>query len=338
MELALDSIEADGNPGAMGLYTGWPGIALAAARIGLVLEEDRLVHRARALTDRCKNANHDGEFDLLSGAAGTIVALIVLGGLVRDDSLLNLAATFGRSLTQRGERTDAGTSWRSCRFPITRNLTGFSHGTAGVAFALLELFSATGDPEFRKCAEEAFQYEQTWFDRKAQNWCDFRGSLEGGRQRFRDWQHATSWCHGAPGIALSRLRAYQLTGSARARVEALVAARTTQLWIETSLATGKGNFSLCHGLAGNAEVLREVFRVLGADLPVVGQAAELVAKYGIRTYRRCQGGWPCGAHRSTPNLMLGLAGIGYFYLSIGGQSPPSVLLLRPEEWRTLEML
>jgi lantibiotic modifying enzyme len=290
------------------------------------------------MIDRCKNADHDGEFDLLSGAAGTIVGLIVLSDLVGDSSLLNIAETFGRSLCQRGERTDAGTSWRSLRFPTMRNLTGFSHGTAGVAFALLEPFSATGNPEFGRCAEEAFQYERKWFDRKVQNWHDFRGSFDGRRQRFRDRQHATSWCHGAPGIALSRLRAYQVTGSAMARVDALVAARTTQLWIETSLATGMGNFSLCHGLAGNAEVLREAFRIIGAGVTVESQAAERVAEYGIRTYRRCRGGWPCGAHRSTPNLMLGLAGIGYFYLSTGGQSPPSVLLLRREEWRTPAML
>ncbi|MQA28217.1 MAG: hypothetical protein GEU82_00050 [Luteitalea sp.] len=324
MRQALHSIDADGNPGGIGLYTGGPGIAVAAARAGLALEADDLVRGAKSLIRRYKTADHDGEFDLLSGSAGAIVALIVLNDLVDDRSLLDAAEALGRSLMQSAERSDAGWSWRSPRFPHTRNLTGFSHGAAGVGHAMLELSTVTGDAAFVQCAEEAFRYERRWFDAKAQNWSDLRGAIEGRSRRLRPKQHATSWCHGAPGIALSRLRAYEVTGSLRARMEAQIAAKTTRMWIESCLATGLGNFSLCHGLCGNAEVMHEARRVIGDDLAV--GIVERVADYGIRVHARA--GWPCGEPRATQNLMLGLAGIGYFYLRIGEEAPPSVLLMR----------
>jgi hypothetical protein len=332
MEQALDFTETDVYSGAIGLYTGWPGIAIAAARAGLTLKADCLIYRAKLLIDRCKDADHDGEFDLLSGSAGAIVALIILSALVGDLSLLNRAEAIGRSLVYSAERTKAGSSWESPAFPHMRNLTGFAHGTAGVALALLELFAITGDREFRQCAEEAFRYEQRWFDLKTQNWSDLRGTVEGRIPQLNHRNHPTSWCHGAPGIALSRLRAYEITKSPSAREEAAVAANTTLLWIEECLAYGNGNFSLCHGLAGNAEVLREQCRVLGTQAAFEDKAAERVGEHGIVTYQRTQEGWPCGAVRSNPSMMMGLAGIGYFYLSIGQESPPSVLLLRREEW------
>ena len=38
----------------------------------------------------------------------------------------------------------------------------------------------------------------------------------------------------------------------------------------------------------------------------------------------------------TPSLMLGLAGIGYFYLRLHSPTVPSILLVRPEEWQSVK--
>ena len=40
--------------------------------------------------------------------------------------------------------------------PSSRNLTGFGHGAAGIGYAILELFHATGDAKYRRAAEAAF--------------------------------------------------------------------------------------------------------------------------------------------------------------------------------------
>ena len=98
--------------------------------------------------------------------------------------------------------------------------------------------------------------------------------------------------------------------------------------IEIALHAGMENFSLCHGLAGNADVLLEGYKVLGqewesADLPAFG-----VAKFGIETYAKTGLQWPCGTHGgTTPGMLLGLAGIGYFYLRLYSPTTPSILIL-----------
>jgi lantibiotic modifying enzyme len=325
--------ESQADPRVTGLYTGWPGVAVAAARIGAVLGVDRLLHRSRLLTDRfTRHDSAEGEYDLMSGLAGGIVGLIILSDLVGSPMLLDVAEVYGRALMDKAERTVSGTSWRSPAFPETRNLTGFSHGTAGVAFALLELSAVTGSLVFRSCAEGAFDYERFWFDEKAQNWPDFRQAT-GKRTTRKTSEYSASWCNGAPGIALSRLRAHELTGAASSHSEAVIAAKTTRRSVESCLQAGSGNFSLCHGLAGNAEVLRFAHQYVGPELEDEGKTAECAAEFGTREHRGTLREWPCGSPGVTPGLMLGFAGIGYFYLRLADDSVPSILLPRHEDWR-----
>lgn len=141
----------------------------------------------------------------------------------------------------------------------------------------------------------------------------------------------TYWCHGAPGIALSRLRAYEILGDETCKAEAATAVNTTINAIQTALDGGAGNFSLCHGLAGNAEALLYGSQLLAQELPSAESTALEVAMTGIKRYGEHDHRWPCGAGRGeTPSLMLGLAGIGYFYLRLHDQTTPSILILKSE--------
>jgi lantibiotic modifying enzyme len=228
----------------------------------------------------------------------------------------------------------AGYSWRSPDFPNQRNLTGFSHGTAGAGYALLELFEATDDSKYLIAAEQAFRYERHWFDVAARNWPDLREEPAKGSRVRRPLSFTTSWCHGAPGIALSRLRAYELCNREEYRAEALTAIKTTREAVMVSLRSGVGNFSLCHGLTGNAEVLLHGCRVLGQKGVDESALALAVADLGIDTYADRGLSWPCGTGSGeTPNLMLGLAGIGHIYLRLHSSETPSVLVLQREAFR-----
>ncbi|HYK57786.1 MAG TPA: lanthionine synthetase LanC family protein, partial [Bryobacteraceae bacterium] len=135
-----------------------------------------------------------------------------------------------------------------------------------------------------------------------------------------------AWCHGAPGIALSRLRAWRLTGSVEARKEAEIAAQTTRRALESSDAANAG-FSLCHGCAGNADVLLDASRYLNA--PDLRELAEKVADRGIEQFEAQRLPWPCGIPGAgeTSCLMLGAAGVGCFYLRLANPETPSVLMI-----------
>jgi hypothetical protein len=333
---------------AAGLYTGLVGIAVAAARAGLLLGEPALMERA---ADLCQSLSRErgsrGGPDVISGQAGAIIGLLVLRALLDDASLLWLATALGDDLIASADRSEAGYSWRVGAIRCSRNLTGLSHGAAGIGSALLELHRATGETRFRLAAERGFDYERHWFDGVAGNWPDFR-SVAGERVRRRTAPtFACAWCHGAPGIALTRLRAYTLLGDPTCRAEAVAALRTTRAAMTLDLRTGTGNYSLCHGLAGNAEALlygHEVLgKALGAGLEEVPgdedegamelTIARRVAVAGSAEHPDGALPWRCGAGAGeAPGLMQGLAGIGHFYLRLAHPATPSVLLFQPERW------
>lgn len=99
----------------------------------------------------------------------------------------------------------------------------------------------------------------------------------------------------------------------------------TERWLGTEAA----GFSLCHGLAGNADVLLRGASILGDGDSEGMRAAIDVADTGLERYD-ASGRWPLGAEGQPPGLMVGLAGIGYWYLRVADPTLPSVLLVHPE--------
>jgi lantibiotic modifying enzyme len=208
-------------------------------------------------------------------------------------------------------------------------LTGFSHGTAGIAWALLELFLGTGKVEYRTAALHAFAYERIEFSRQHANWPDFRTMNERTPPGTGEPSYSVAWCHGAPGIGLSRLRAYAILKDKNCLAETEVALATTRQLLST-VSLANQNFSLCHGAGGNAELPLDAGEAL--DRQSLKAAAEEVGWYGIETYLKARRSWPCGVvpGGETPNLMLGLAGIGHFYLRLYDSARvPSVLIVGP---------
>ena len=134
---------------------------------------------------------------------------------------------------------------------------------------------------------------------------------------------ADSWCNGAPGIALSRMRAAELVGRAALRRDADIALAACERYVDELIASVPDDFSLCHGAAGAADVLLHGVRGQ-KDL-----AAQLAAR-GLELYAGSQTlGFPCGTPvGETPALLLGLSGIGMFYLRLVDPGVPSPLLVR----------
>jgi lantibiotic modifying enzyme len=327
----------DVNPAArLGFYTGWAGLAATATRTGLLLDSAEFIDAGTALFRDVSGivevagqedaaAAGQREYDLMSGCAGAVVALAVASRRTGDDAIRTAAAAAAEWLLGSARKTRTGWSWRSPGLRNQHDLTGLSHGVAGVAVALLEAFRVTGEDRFASGARNAMRYENRWLDAGEGNWPDFRENLVDRRART----FVALWCHGAPGIALSRLYAYERLGEARWRQDALTALGTTDRLTRRLADRGGSDFSLCHGLSGNAECFLEAGRVLGGD---AGAGIPwLVAEHGLQRYARPGLAWPCGTHADeTPNLMLGLAGIGWFYLRLAAPDVPSVLL--PVRW------
>ena len=324
---ALSRFDAVKPQAFWGLLVGGMGIALVAACVGKALHERKLLEcAARVLKNFSLSNQLQCEFDFTFGNAGAITALLRSRDLLRDDSLLERAVELGEDLLRSAEKSAIGYSWRSPRARGARNLTGFAHGTAGAGFALMELFQATGKSRYRDGADQAFEYERHWFDMEVQNWPDFREDLVENKRSKKPQRFSTAWCHGAPGIALSRLRAYEILKDPKYKEGAVTALQTTDRMTKAWLQSGTLNYSLCHGICGNAEILLYGSRVLGEEFAEGTTNAFTVArallanatKVGHAAHRKMELG-------EGPGLMLGEAGLGYFYLRL--KHPPILSVL-----------
>jgi lantibiotic modifying enzyme len=183
-------------------------------------------------------------------------------------------------------------------------LTGFSHGASGIAWALSELFSVTGEDRYLQMVSEALEYERSLFVLEQGNWPDLR--------------HDPS----ANGDSGSRLMMLKHLNEKILREEAEIALRTT-------LREGFGaNHCLCHGDLGNLEVILQATLILN-DSVWKTEADRLIAVV-LKSIER--DGWLCGTpgNVETPGLLTGIAGIGMQLLRLADPSQvPSVLCLQP---------
>jgi lantibiotic modifying enzyme len=315
------------RPSRFGLYDGLLGIGYAAARVGKLLDVERIERAAREIVAGLVNdVGDDVLADVVSGAAGGIPALLILGESLGSDAPLRCAESLGDRLLATATRSNDGWSWgeEATGIESERDLTGFSHGAAGIGWALSELYAATGESRFRQGAWEAFHYERSCFRPAESNWPDFRES-DGSEEPA---PCGVAWCHGAPGIGLSRLRALGAPGGEALRSDVAAAIRTTKWALSDPFRPIDADFSLCHGRGGLIECLLLAAEALGDDQ--AREEAMAAAVQGAERYGKTPAAWPCGVRRgSNPSLMLGLAGVGYLYLRLADSALPSVLLVRP---------
>src|SRR5262249_50307580 len=128
-----------------GLQAGVAGVALAATRAAGWLSAPELAERGRAVaTDAALPDGPRRCPDLLMGSAGAIIGLLALD----DPRLADRAVAAGEELLERATVTGHGWSWALPGQRHPHHLCGLAHGAAGIALALLELHSATGDERF----------------------------------------------------------------------------------------------------------------------------------------------------------------------------------------------
>lgn len=327
IEHALRDAPGFENGMGVGFYTGASGIGFAAAEIGALMDDDALAERGLALLERSTAIADDVPLDVMSGAAGIIGPLLSLHARFGRDWMVEHALAAGNLLVRTAHQSDRGTSWTVLGEEYaTADLTGYAHGAAGMALALFELAHATGEQRFIDTAAGALQYERSWFSHEHQNWPDFRRNGVGATAPSMGY--SLGWCHGAPGIGLSRLRAYRLFSRPDTHEDAGAAIRGTYAPLATLPPTAM--FALCHGAAGNADLFIEATDILGDEGYFA--IAEAIGRQGIERYHDKRRPWPTGltSGGDTPTLMVGLAGIGWFYLRLYDRAAvPSLLVIGP---------
>ena len=173
----LDRGRAGGVPvRSLGAFSGVGGIIYTLAHLAVLWEDASLIDEAKALAaDVPTLIEADKALDVVGGSAGAIAALEVLNRISASDHLLNAAVLCGERLLLQQQPQGRGAGWKT-EVDSSQPLTGFSHGAAGIAWALLKLAAWSGEARFRVAAESAIAYERSTFVAEEANWPDYRTS------------------------------------------------------------------------------------------------------------------------------------------------------------------
>ncbi|MBI3123741.1 MAG: hypothetical protein HYZ10_04995 [Ignavibacteriales bacterium] len=323
---------------SFGFHSGRVGIAYALNKAGIVFDNNEFIESARDLVLEMKGKEaQDNGIDVIGGGGGSIPVILQLAENYNDQILFEIALALGDNLIKVANRELVGWSWGANNNTHARHLCGYAHGASGIGHAFLELYKATGSDYYLYPAEQAFLYERQFFNSEENNWPDLRHSELGLYYHYETSEqmreralkseflkyspkYMSAWCHGAPGIGLTRLRAYELLKKDEYKEEAVAAAENTIQSLNRA-----SNYSLCHGAFGNAETLIYAYSVLGNE-EYLTKAQEIAVK-GIEESQKRNGTWKCGTMNSSsdPSLMLGEAGIGYYFLRLADDNVKSIL-------------
>jgi len=309
----------------VGFHEGRAGVCWALTETGRLLQREDLVEAGvTELINLAGEASTEETCGIGRGVAGVALALLSTAAMLRREDLLPHGFEIGQLLAERARRSDRGCTWPTGnRFGIT-GLLGYAHGPSGIASVLLRLERAGGPAGMAAVAWQAFDFERAFFDPSHRTWPE--REPDGASSASRP-QLPAAWCHGAAGIGIARLLA-----TTHRRVPEPVAADTEaaiglcRAAAEDSLRPGDA--SPCHGSTGSAEMLLLASNRLRR--PELRRVALGVADHLIEQHHRNDLPWPCGlpSPGEIPSLLLGLAGIGDFYLRLARpEVGPSLLTL-----------
>lgn len=183
-------------------------------------------------------------FDLMVGSAGCMILMCNGYNSLKNERCLDIALKCFNHLKENAVEIKKGQyAWGyydsiQDRFKM---LSGFSHGTAGISYALFELFNITKRQDIFDLAILALNYDRTFFDKDTQKWLDNRNT---------DFQgDPCSWCHGSAGVGLGRYLSAKSYLNENIENDILSAYKNIKN-------QGFGlSHCVCHGDSGNLEIM-----------------------------------------------------------------------------------
>lgn len=279
-------------------------------------EQTRLASYANRLIDilaECDITEHD----IVSGSAGAILALLSVHRQTQQESALEVAIHLGNKLVGHIKPQE---NWHSDNNqPYAEELSGFAHGIAGMGYALIKLSVISGISVFKSSALQVLEAESQGFSDEINNWPDKRFSTK----LQQDKEAMTAWCHGAVGIALSRLKLKKLLK------------KQTPLFINQDIDRGlallkNSNLEedcLCHGNFGNYELYLSAIEQHHDNSFNTNELVALI-KHRIKIIADKGCNHPNSSIEQNLGFMTGWSGLGYQLLRFTyPEKVPNALLL-----------
>ena len=289
---------------------GSGSIIYALVKVSQFLEEPSFLENAKQLASliTIDSITKDRNFGVLSGSAGLLLGLLTLYKVCKDQEIIDKAVSCGNHLLKNLHTTDTGyKAWKTIQGKF---MTGFAHGTAGIAYALLCLYRITGEKAFLEATLEGNAYETNLFSSETQNWPDLRQ---------KKLSFINNWCHGSAGIGMARVGGIDILNTNEIQEDIKAAINN----VKQSRISYVDN--LCCGNFGSVEFLLTTAQKLSQP-----QLLDLAMKRAaqIVTLAQHRGDFSYGQSIVyKPGFFQGASGIGYQLLRLAYPDQlPSVLL------------
>lgn len=355
--LTADPDRADQLRIPVGSLIGLGSFLYGLLKAGELLDAPSLVREAHAATAliTAERISRDRLVRVQTGSAGAILALLAVHARIPEPNPLGKAPLeIACECAQHLLDTRISFEGRPRAWALSPGkppLAGFSYGAAGVCYALLRLFEATGRQELLEAAREGLAFVRDLYAPEHGYWRDIRPIFQSRyrprRGTWRDWWAAGSlddleevpeplpvkdhfpvmWCHGAAGIALGRIGTLSVENTPEAQEEIEGALNRARSYVRNDALEGPDD--LCCGHMGLLELLLCASQQTGNE-----DALDTALCLMDRVQRRAEtkGGYELSAARGTdvfaPSLFQGIAGVGYSLVRLAApEEIPCLLLL-----------
>jgi hypothetical protein len=303
-------------------YTGISGIIYLSIKLYETTGKKEYLQSAMLLAKRHQHAiAHVAEMDLLSGAAGNMLVMTLLYHHTTDQEILAVIHQLLDRIIGNARIAQQGVKWDHKKMAYD-SLAGFSHGAAGIAYALLQVGNYFQYEGLTRLAKLGFDYEMMYYDEQSGNWMDLRigahrynlpGAHTWDLSVFRpSMKYVNSWAHGAAGIGLSHILFEQITGEG-------AYSHFIQASVKSGLAhvaTHREDYTLCSGYGGMVTFLLQA-RPFYTDKPAINAAISDIAIHAAKLYETTGSfNTLASANNKDMGLMSGAAGVGYMLINI----------------------
>ena len=268
---------------------------------------------SKLITD--ESISSDKALDVISGSAGAILGLLNLYEETNNPMILDTANKCAKHILSQQKKSETGHMvWET----ITEDkfLAGFSHGAAGISYALQRLYFITKNDDYLNAAKQALDYETAIFSKEHPNWPDNRLSNNSNKYVMN------AWCHGAIGIGLGRMAGLDIYDNEQSRLDinyALDKNKTINL-------TGPDH--MCCGNGGAMELFlsgAEILKQPELKLRAAKIATFMIDRKNTNSEYSMSSYIPDGL--LSPGFFQGLSGIGHVLLRVAHSDKiPAVLL------------
>jgi serine/threonine protein kinase len=321
------------NPeGPSGLYFGTAGVAWFLLSVADLLEEGELKEASVNLARKLPKESDLS--DVTHGGAGIGLALLHFFHQTGDPQFIVEACQLGDYLRSTfGSDSPSGLLWSRTKIqPSGLDLKevsyGFAHGGAGIGYFFLCLhLSVVGVPFATPATSDASSYRTAYLDIAMQTASNLlASSVE--RDSALYWPHGPSrqtlwphWCNGSSGVGSFLIRLAAAVGDTQMEHEAI---RASHAVLRERWASAAGQ---CHGLAGNAEFLLDLYQFTGQErfLQEAFYLGDLIELHKI--IRPSGTTYPDDTGMATGlDYSIGSAGVATFFSRLAGRQERLLML------------